>query len=292
MKAGIIFDLDKTLTTEDQQEVIFRDYGIKDWWSKLKGIDFGLSWMQQFILDIPEHFPGMNNEKLKEFGKKVPLEKGIPEWFDKIKIYAKNLGIELEIHIISLGNYHMIKGMGLLDHVDYIHAGIFKEENEKIVKIRNLVTPYEKIKKAKSVYKKNNHLIDLGLEDYHILPRNLIGIGDGESDADILRHIHSMGGRSIGVYKRGNEKAKEILENHLKNDVSLIAPRDYRENSELDKKIRYYLKQIIENKCDMDFDLVQRFKRNQIQNKNVKELAEDHLKNCKYCQERLEVEIL
>jgi len=292
MKAAIILDFDKTLTTEDQQETIFREYGVENWWVKLEGIDYGLSWMQQFILDIPKHFPDISNKKLEEFGKKVPLEKGIPEWFERIKNYAKVLKIDLEFYIISLGNYHMIKGTGISEYVDHIDAGEFVEKDGVIFKIKTVMTPNLKIKKAKECYKKVGHLTDLSIPEYHILPKNIITIGDGESDADILRHIHSMGGRSIGVYPVGNLGLRDNLKIKLKKDVSLIIPRDYTDNSELDLKIKEYLKKIYENKCDMDFDLVQRFERGQIENKEVKDIVKKHLESCEYCKERLETEII
>ena len=64
--------------------------------------------------------------------------------------------------------------------------------------------------------------------------RNMVYLGDSDTDIPCMKVVNSYGGHSIGVYDpvSGKEKVKKLLR---EDRVGYIAPADYREGSPLDR---------------------------------------------------------
>lgn len=115
---AVIWDFDKTLIDGYMQDPMFEEYGVNasEFWKENNALprryekEFGIRvnadtmYLNQFIKYAREgKFHGLNNEKLKEFGKKQKFYPGIPEFFRRAKRLLKktpnirNMGFSLSI---------------------------------------------------------------------------------------------------------------------------------------------------------------------------------------------------
>ena len=75
--------------------------------------------------------------------------------------------------------------------------------------------------------------------------KNMIYLGDGETDVPAMKMLKYQGGYSIGVYKPGSPKKKKICEDLLEqNRADFIASADYSENKRIDKLIKSIIDKI------------------------------------------------
>ena len=67
--------------------------------------------------------------------------------------------------------------------------------------------------------------------------RNMVYLGDSDTDIPCMKLVNTYGGHSIGVYDpaSGREKVQRLLR---ENRVRYIAPADYREGEELDSLLK------------------------------------------------------
>ena len=138
---AVIWDCDKTLIDGYMQDPMFEEYGVdpKAFWQETDAlpekylreqnvrVNPDTIYLNQFIRYARDgRFPGLNNEKLREFGKKQKFYPGIPEIFRSTEklinddpAYAE-YGIRLEHYIISTGFSEVIRGSILMDYMKYI----------------------------------------------------------------------------------------------------------------------------------------------------------------------------
>lgn len=96
---AVIWDCDKTLIDGYMQDPIFEAFGIDstEFWRKVNAIpeyykqknirvNRDTYYLNYFIKCVHDGtFPGLNNDALREFGKKQKFYRGIPEFFQKTK---------------------------------------------------------------------------------------------------------------------------------------------------------------------------------------------------------------
>ena len=128
---AIIWDFDKTLINGYMQDPIFEEYGIdsNEFWKEVNELPDKYR-KEQNVKVNPETiylnhfinytkngtFKGLNNEKLRQYGKKMKFYPGVPEIFEKTKsliedneIY-KEYDIKVEHYIVSTGMAEVIRG--------------------------------------------------------------------------------------------------------------------------------------------------------------------------------------
>ena len=301
VNVGFIYDFDLTLSEEFQQYPLFRKYidnlreihGVnspEEYWKLCDGVHLKIGWLQQFVKDCKEgNFPAMTNEILeKEFGPKVQLSPGLPEWFDRINEFGKIYGLDISHHVISSGAEAFIKGTKVFPHLSSLYAGSFEENGVRIDRVGNMVSSFEKIEAIKRICKGEGVDLfqDLGLGDYFIQRRRLLIFGDGQTDRSMFRYGLERGSASIGVVEENNKRVYDKTVKQLGNDVVRILPRNYREGSVIDREVKEMLIGLAETSCDMDPDLVYRHGLNQIINPGIKTLVGKHLEDCAYCTKR------
>lgn len=308
MKVGFVYDFDLTLTEEYQQFPVLRKfqtelkekYGIEsltDYWDlcNLQGQELGIGSMSQFLLDCNSVFKGINNHSLEfEFGPKIELSPGVPEWFYRINEFAKGLGAEIEHHVISVGFTPLIRGALLDSPITSIKGGEFLENGDFLWRVKSVVSPFSKVERLKVICRGEDLYHDLEPDKYHLDYRHVIAFGDGFSDLDLFRYVKQRGGYSIGVFKRKDEEGcRKLIDlvggRSTKNlFVNLVAPRDYSENSTLEEVCKGLLVRMIktEEECNMDYWLISKYKNGSLRNPEVKKIVEEHFQNCDHCQFR------
>ena len=75
-------------------------------------------------------------------------------------------------------------------------------------------------------------------DDIRIPFRNMVYIGDSDTDIPCMKLVNSYGGHSIGVYDPETQDKKKVLRMMKENRIRYYAPADYRKGSEIDELIK------------------------------------------------------
>ena len=322
VRVGFFYDFDLTLTEEFQQYPIFRKflsqlrgkYGERiqrpdDYWSLCEGGDLAVKWMERFLSDSGDVFGheengeivGLTNRQMREeFAPLIKLAPGLPSWFGRLKKRASSLGIEAENHMITSGIVPLVAGSQISPYLTSIVGGEFLDNGKGIYQASSIVEPSRKVEHFKRICKGEDIYANLPHDGYHINYRDSFYFGDGQSDRDLSRYLKQRGGVSVGVYKPGDknsfDKCFSVLgsENPGESHVSLILPRDYSEGSILEKKIFSVLDSMAGSGigCDMDWELVHKWKLNQIRSREVSKNVEAHFNSCSLCQEKYKTDFV
>ena len=269
---AVIWDCDKTLIDGYMQDPIFKEYGIdaNKFWDDVndeveayaqKGIRVNRDtyYLNYFIRAAHNGtLPGLNNEKLHEFGKKQKFYRGIPEIFDRTRdMVNKNpkyteLGIKVEHYIVSTGFAELIRGSILNDYVEDIWGCELidaPDENGDIL-INEVVYTIDNTTKTRAIFEINKGKdIDVNAKIPKEMRRapftNMIYIADGPSDIPAFSLVDQMGGATFAIYPRGDEDAmKQVEEMRDTNRVNMYAEADYQEGTTADLWIKNKIKKI------------------------------------------------
>ena len=142
---------------------------------------------------------GLNNAKLKEYGKKQKFYKGIPEIFEKTKQMFKDdktyaeYGIQVEHYIVSTGFAEIIRGSNLVPFVDGIWGCELLEgpDREGDSVISEVLYTVDNTSKTRAIFEINKGIGKIeGIDVNSKIPQanrrvhfeNMIYIADGPSD--------------------------------------------------------------------------------------------------------------
>lgn len=150
---AVIWDCDKTLIDGYMQDPMFAEYGVetKQFWADENEIldeyqktgvrvNRDTYYLNYFIKCAHEGiFPGLNNAKLRSFGKLQKLYPGTLEFFRKTKNMFRNdasyseYDIQVEHYIVSTGFAEVIRGMELMNYVDDVWGCELMEARMQII---------------------------------------------------------------------------------------------------------------------------------------------------------------
>jgi hypothetical protein len=77
--------------------------------------------------------------------------------------------------------------------------------------------------------------------------RNIVYIGDSDTDIPCMKLVNTYGGHSIGVYNSETNDKKKVYKMINDNRIKYFAPADYTENSELDILIKSIIDRTVAN---------------------------------------------
>ncbi len=252
---AICYDFDKTLSPTDMQAQGYIQsvgYDVGEFWKKTdelavaNDMDTNLAYMY-VMMDEARGRLIFNREKLEEYGSRVKLFPGVETWFDRVNEYGKEKDITVEHYIISSGLKEMIDGTeiarrGVFKKV-YASSFFYDERGvaiwpAQVVNFTNKTQYLFRI--SKGVLDVNDDKVnDYFLpEDMHVPFRNMVYIGDSDTDIPCMKLVNSNGGHSIGVYHPETQNKERVFQMLKDNRVRYIAPADYSEGSELDKLLK------------------------------------------------------
>lgn len=171
-------------------------------------MDNNLAYMYKMIQEAVGHFY-VTKEKLMEYGNQVELYEGVRTWFERIRDYGLEHGVRIEHYIISSGLKEMIEGTEMAKEGAFtkIYASAFMFDDKGVA-----VWPAQAINytnKTQFLFRIQKGIFDIndtGVNDY-IKPenqrvpfRNMIYIGDSDTDIPCMSLVNANGGHSIGVY--------------------------------------------------------------------------------------------
>lgn len=238
-------------------------------------------------------FEGMNLEELKEHGSYTKPAKNWKEGHIALKKKYKD---EADIHIgiISMGLEPMIHGF-LEKHdvgeelVEIVHASNFSFDKKTgiINGINKIVGAYGKGEYLISAIKGSNNLIDKYMFpwEYKFSPRDVIVLGDGQTDTSIISVGIKNGATGIGVYTPQDFSAYTKTISALGQRAHCIAPRDYTPGEVLFNLLCDFIEEKIEKKCDFDPGLLHKYEKQNIPHAGTYDFVENHIKGCQECQD-------
>ena len=287
---AVIWDFDKTLIPGYMQDPIFNEYHVdaKQFWSEVNAlpeqyaqrgirVNRDTIYLNHIITCVNQGiFKGLNNEKLREFGKELTFYPGIPEIFKDLKDLVekeekyKTFSIQLEHYIVSTGITEMIKGSKINDYVDGIWGCEFiespirsnldirvdKENGEgKAETLNQIGYMIDNTSKTRAIFEinkgSNKFKIDVNSKidkDKRRVPfTNMIYIADGPSDIPVFSILKQYGGKTFAIYPKGDSRAFNQVNDLIRDGrIDMYAEADYQRGTTAYMWLSENVKQIAE----------------------------------------------
>ena len=263
---AICYDFDKTLTPDDMQAQGYIQsvgYDVKRFWEETdllaheQGMDSNLAYMYKMVREAEGNLV-LNRKALMDYGAKVKVFPGVETWFERIREYGKTENVMVEHYIISSGLKEMIEGtrMARQGAFERIYASAFFYNDRGVA-----VWPAQAVNytnKTQFLFRIGKGTLDVNdpaVNDWfppdriRIPFRDMIYIGDSDTDIPCMKLVNTNGGYSIGVYdpETGNmEKVRKMMRD---NRIGYFAPADYTEGSELDCLVRQIIRRTAANEA-------------------------------------------
>lgn len=260
---AICYDFDKTLSPDDMQaQGYIQKVGYEkadDFWKKSNDLaeknemDQNLAYM--FMMkEEAEGQLVFNRKTLQDYGAKVELFPGVEEWFDRINAYGLEHGVFVEHYIISSGLREMIDGTSIAKYFKKIYASSFYYNAKGVAQWPAQAVNYtNKTQFLFRIEKGTLEINDESVNNYYppskirIPFRNMIYIGDSDTDIPCMKLINSFGGHAIGVYNpKTNDKTK-VYKMIKDNRIKYFTAADYSDGCELDNLVKGIIKKTVEN---------------------------------------------
>lgn len=252
---AICYDFDKTLSPDDMQAQGFIQsvgYDTKAFWTESNALaenndmDQNLAYMYKMVMEAEGHHV-FNREKLAEYGSQVALFPGVSSWFERIREYGSQHNVIVEHYIISSGLKEMIEGTEMAQNgaFEKIYASSFYFNERGVAKWPAQVVNYTN--KTQFLFRIEKGILDIndpGVNDYfsqdeiRVPFRNMVYIGDSDTDIPCMKLVNSYGGHSIGVYNPQTKDKAKVYKMMRDNRIKFFAPADYSEGTELDRLVK------------------------------------------------------
>lgn len=252
---AICYDFDKTLSPTDMQaQGYIQNVGcdVSEFWKESNGLaskndmDQNLAWMYM-MKEKSEGRVLFTRSGLMEYGSKVQLFPGVETWFERIRKYGEERGIIVEHYIISSGLKEMIEGTSVAQNgaFEKIYASSFYY-NEKGVAVwpAQVVNYTNKTQFLFRIEKGVLDINDAGVnesfspEEVRVPFRNMVYIGDSDTDIPCMKLVNTYGGHSIGVYNSASGDKSKVYKMVREGRIKYYAAADYNEGTELDRLLK------------------------------------------------------
>lgn len=261
---AICYDFDKTLSPDDMQAQGYIQkvgYDIPDFWRKSNSLAFDNDMDQNlaYMYVMKSESEGkvlFTRDMLMEYGSKVQLFPGVEEWFERIREYGKQKGVIVEHYIISSGLKEMIEGTKVAQRgvFEKIYASSFYYNEKGVAVWPAQVVNYTN--KTQFLFRIEKGVLDINdpavndsfsTEEMRVPFRNMIYIGDSDTDIPCMKLITAYGGYSIGVYNSKTEEKAKVYKMMRDGRIRYFAPADYTDGKELDGLVKSIIDRTVAN---------------------------------------------
>lgn len=252
---AICYDFDKTLSPDDMQAQGYIQsvgFDIAQFWKESNELaiqndmDNNLAYMYKMVREAEGNLI-LKKDKLAEYGAKVKLFAGVNDWFEWIRTYGKEKSVKVEHYIISSGLKEMIEGTEIARHgaFEKIYASSFFYNERGVAIWPAQVINYTN--KTQFLFRIEKGVLDINdpgvneyfaPEDMRVPFRNMVYIGDSDTDIPCMKLVNSYGGHSIGVYNPDTRDKSKVKKMILNKRIKYYVPADYSKDSELDKLVK------------------------------------------------------
>lgn len=252
---AICYDFDKTLTPDDMQAQGFIQsvgYDIADFWRESNSLaenndmDQNLAYMYKMFKESEGKIL-FTRKELEAYGANITLFNGVDEWFERIRQYGREHNVIVEHYIISSGLKEMIEGTSAAKQgaFEKIYASSFFYNERGVAIWPAQVVNYTN--KTQFLFRIEKGVLDVndpGVNDYfkpddiRVPFRNMIYIGDSDTDIPCMKLVNTYGGHSIGVYNADQKDKAKVFKMMGDDRIKYFAPADYSDGSELDRLVK------------------------------------------------------
>ncbi len=271
---AICYDFDKTLSPDDMQAQGYIQsvgYDVAEFWrqtdalAKQNEMDQNLAYMYMMVREAVGNLV-FSRKTLAEYGSHVTLFPGVEDWFSRIRKYGAERGVIVEHYIISSGLREMIEGTRVAGEFEKIYASSFYFNERGIAVWPAQVINYTNktqflFRISKGVLEVNDTAVNdpVAPEELRVPFRNMVYIGDSDTDIPCMKLVNSNGGHSIGVYNSETKDKSKVHKMLRDRRIKYFVPADYREGGELDLLLKAIIentvtREVLENKAEIDSD--------------------------------------
>ena len=252
---AICYDFDKTLSPDDMQAQGYIQsvgYDVGRFWEESNilahenHMDSNLAYMLKMVQESRGRIE-FTREALMEYGAHVKLFQGVDSWFSRIREYGKQHHVIVEHYIISSGLQEMIEGPEIARNgaFEIIYASSFYFDKQGTAVWPAQVINYTS--KTQFLFRIEKGVLDIndpGVNEYfppdqiRVPFRNMVYIGDSDTDIPCMKLVNTYGGHSIGVYNPHTGEKHKVYQMLKDQRIRYFAAADYREGSELDRLVK------------------------------------------------------
>ncbi len=248
---AICYDFDKTLSPADMQAQGFIQdigYDVDRFWEESNELSYNndmdqnLAYMYKMVEEAEGNF-FVKRDALEAYGAKVKLFPGVDTWFERIRDYGRKKNVIVEHYIISSGLKEMIEGTSIARQgvFEKIYASSFYFNSKGVAKWPAQAVNYTN--KTQFLFRIEKGVLDVndpGVNEYfppekiRVPFRNIVYIGDSDTDIPCMKLVNTYGGHSIGVFNpefNDKEKVHQMLRERR---IKYFAPADYTEGSPIE----------------------------------------------------------
>lgn len=262
---AMIYDFDGTLSPHNMQEdTIFRAYGIpkNELWNQCgrligNGYERTLAYLNLLIHAPYFQQNPLTRKALKKMASHLKYYPGVSSFFERMNRFVaaipevREWGIQLEHYIISSGMKEILEGADIYRFFKKVFACEY-DYNARgsavfpklVINDTNKTQFLFRINKGKLNLNEdiNSHMKD---ENRRIPFRNMLYIGDSQTDIPSMTVLQRYGGHAIAVFNPECGIPKVVKDLVREKRVDHFAPADYRKNSLLVSMIQRTLKKMI-----------------------------------------------
>ena len=263
---AICYDFDKTLSPDDMQAQGYIQsvgYDVGEFWTESNELAVKNDMDQNlaYMLLMKKKAAGkvlFTRKALEEYGAKVTLFPGVEDWFERVRTYGAEHGVIVEHYIISSGLKEMIEGTSVAKKGAFkrIYASSFYYDADGVAEWPAQVVNYTS--KTQFLFRIEKGVLDIndsGVNDSFVpdeirVPfRNMVYIGDSDTDIPCMKLVNTYGGHSIGVYSAVTRDKAKVYKMMRDNRTRYFAMADYSEGSELDTLIKAIIDRTAKNEA-------------------------------------------
>lgn len=261
---AICYDFDKTLSPDDMQAQGFIQsvgYDVGEFWKQSNGLASGNDMDQNlsYMLMMQQAAEGkklFTRGELMKCGKEVALFPGVKDWFKRICTYGEEHGVLVEHYIISSGLKEMIEGTDVAGEFKKIYASSFFYNEKGVAIWPAQVVNYTN--KTQFLFRIEKGVLDINdpgvndsfaLDEMRVPFRNMVYVGDSDTDVPCMKLVNVNGGYSIGVYNADTKDKTKVYKMMRENRIKYYAPADYSEGKELDILLKAIIDRTAENEA-------------------------------------------
>ena len=261
---AICYDFDKTLSPDDMQAQGYIQsvgFDVGEFWKQSNSLASSNDMDQNlaYMLTMKQTAEGrvlFTRQKLMDYGAEVALFPSVQNWFERIRTYGENRGVIVEHYIISSGLKEMIEGTAVAGEFKKIYASSFYyNENNVAIWPAQVVNYTNKTQFLFRIEKGVLDINDPGVNDsfapdeMRVPFRNMVYIGDSDTDVPCMKLVNVNGGYSIGVYNADVKDKTKVYKMMRENRIKYYAPADYSEGKELDTLLKAIIDRTAENEA-------------------------------------------
>ena len=254
---AICYDFDKTLSPEEMQArgyIQSVGYDVAQFWKEsnelalANDMDSNLAYMLKMVKEAEGNLI-LTRKALAEYGSRVKLFPGVEEWFGRIRQYGEEHGVIVEHYIISSGLKEMIEGTSIAGEFEKVYASSFYYNERGVARwpaqTINFTTKTQLLFRIeKGVLDINDTAVNTYFppDKIRVPFRNMVYLGDSETDIPCMKLVNMNGGHSIGVYDPVTEDREKVQHMIRENRIRYYAPADYTEDSDLDRLVKMIIR--------------------------------------------------